>query len=285
MITPELRLFGYYTLLFKKDFRDILTENDVQAIIDELKQFQPTELAKLLHHTDDILKYTNNVKREVRDVKTEPQGGLKEYYLTYTADDGYEPYRLSFSPTIDKALLRAITEHPEVIKVQPVIFDYSQQYKTSPLFTNLAHTTNNNIIPLIQFFLDSGVDINFKNPNFNNTIFTIVGTLEIAQFLLANGGDPTIKASNGSTPLMYAISNEGTNELIKFLIDIGVDLNASTAYFDDMLGLSKDKVERLQTYQASLKEDGEQADEIATALIRIEKAETVVKIIAEAMDK
>ena len=62
LTTTELKLFCYYIMLMNKDFRNILTENDVQAIIDELKQFQPEELAKLIHHQEEILTYANNIE-------------------------------------------------------------------------------------------------------------------------------------------------------------------------------------------------------------------------------
>ncbi len=78
----------------------------------------------------------------------------------------------------------------------------------------------------------SGVDINTKNPKSNDTIFTTVGTLEMAQFLLANGVDPTIAKKGNATPLIHAVSGERSYELIRSLIDLGIDVNARTSVND-----------------------------------------------------
>ncbi|MCH9843898.1 MAG: ankyrin repeat domain-containing protein [Alphaproteobacteria bacterium] len=275
----ELRLFCYYVILKNLDFRDILTENDVQAIIDELTQFQPTEFDKLVHHQAEMLVYANDITREIRTSRTEEHGYLEYYYLTYQASDGRKAYKFSFSPTIDEILLRAATEHPEMD------INYDPDYVANPLFMQLAYTTNNNIIPLIQFFLDNGVDINMQNPKFGNTIFSSIGTLEIAQFLLKNGADPTIVTKSNGNPLRYAISFERSNELIRLLIDSGVDLNIrSTFDGENALDTAKDKVKGLEydIWRMENSSDSSPGDEFLHA--RIEKAEEVVRIIEQALE-
>ena len=221
--SAELKLFGYYVILNNSNFLDILTENDVSAIIGELKQFQPTELDKFLHHTEDFLIYADDIAIK--------HDNINRFYVTY------QDRQIIFSPTIDKILLRAVTDHPEM-KIY-----YETQFATNPLFMQLADTNNNNIIPLIQLFLDNGADINAKNPTWGKTIFSYVGTLEIAQLLSANGADPTIIANNGESPLIHAIYWHRSHQLIKFLIDIGVDLHAKSSSDNTALSEAKDNVE------------------------------------------
>ncbi|MCH9852286.1 MAG: ankyrin repeat domain-containing protein [Alphaproteobacteria bacterium] len=278
LTSVELKLFCYYVILFKKDFRDILTENDVQAIIDELQQFQPTELNKFLHHKEEMLIYANNIKIEIESSRTEEYGYLKQYYVTYQADDSSDAHRVEFSPTIDEILLRAKTEHPDIY------ISYYPDFATSPLFMQLASTKNNNIIPLIQFFLDNGVAINAKETEGNYTIFSTVGTLEIAQFLVANGADPTFITDDNDTPLMFAVSGEDSNELIKLLIDLGVDLHVKSSFFGTALDTAKDKVKGLESsiWRTHETDDESLGDELLPA--RLEKAEEVVRIIEQALE-
>ena len=277
LTTTELRLFGYYVILKNLNFRDILTENDVSAIIDELKQFQPEDVKKLVHHTDDIVKYANNIEAETRTSRTETYGYLRHHYLTYQADDGWN-YKVSISPTIDEILLRAVTEHPEMD------IYYQARFATNPLFMQLSFTKNNNIIPLIQFFLDNGVDINTRSPNSNKTIFSSVGTLEIAQLLLANGADHTIIANDGETPLIQAVTRELSNELIKFLIDSGVDLHAKAPYFvGDADITALEMVEKSIEWLRAI-DDTDHNPKYEPTHTRIEKAEEVVRIIEQALE-
>ncbi|MCH9853643.1 MAG: hypothetical protein K0U45_09090, partial [Alphaproteobacteria bacterium] len=271
LMTPELRLFGYSVVLKNKKFRDILTQNDVQAIIDELKQFQPTDIDKLLHHTENFLIYVDNVKK---DIKIETQGKLKEYYLAYDADDGYRPYRISFSPTIDKILLRAKTEHSEMELY------YNLDYMREPLFIQLAHTKNDHIIPLIQFFLDNGVDVNMRSQKWGDTIFSSVSTLKMTKFLASNGADPTIVTKDNDTPLIHAINLERSNELIKFLIDIG-GLHVRSSDYPAVLDIAKWKVEYLKNKQLDMSDGNEQ---YASLSARRKKAEEVVRIIEQALE-
>ncbi|MCH9843897.1 MAG: ankyrin repeat domain-containing protein [Alphaproteobacteria bacterium] len=278
LTSVELKLFGYYVILFKKDFRDILTENDVQAIIDELKKFPPTDIDKLVHHQEEMLIHANNIKIEIEPSVTEEHGYLKQYYVTYQAGDSSDAHRVEFSPTIDAILLRAKTEHPDIY------ISYYPDFATNPLFMQLAFTSNNNIIPLIQLFLDNGVAINARHPNSNKTIFTTVGTLEIAQFLLNNGADPTILTDDNDTPLMFAVSWERSNELIKLLIDLGVDLHAKSSFYGTALGAAKEGVKGLESsiWRTHETDDESPGDELLPA--RLEKAEEVVRIIEQALE-
>ncbi len=277
--STELKLFGYYVILFKKDFRDILTENDVRGIIAELKQFQPKDIDKLLHHQEEMLVYVNNINTEMETERSEEYGYVTQYYLTYQEYDGASRYRISFSQAIDAILLRAITEHRDM-----EIYYWENHAKTSPLFMELASTKNNNIIPLIQFFLDNGVDINTRSPNSNKTIFSSVGALEIAQFLLENGADHTIITNDGVTPLIQAVTRERSNELIKFLIDSGVDLHAKAPYFigdADLTALEmvKKSIEWLRAIN-----DPDYNPKYGPTIDRIYKAEEVVRIIEQALE-
>ena len=280
LASAELKLFGYYVFLNNEGFRDILTENDVQAIIAELKQFQPKELNKFLHHTEDFLIYADKVdiKLELIEIteKEREYGYLKHFYLTYKYNDLY--HQFSISPAMDAILLRVKTEHPEMH-----LFYYSDS-AFNPLFIELAYPSNNNIIPLIQFFLDNGVDINMRNPKFDQAIFYAVSTLEIAQFLLANGADPNILSNGNATPLMSAISGEDSNELIKFLIDLGVDLHAKSSFYGTALDTAKEKVKYLE--KSIWKLDNSSDTPLGYQLLpaRLEKAEEVVRIIEQALE-
>ncbi|MCH9852195.1 MAG: ankyrin repeat domain-containing protein [Alphaproteobacteria bacterium] len=263
--SEELKLFGYYVVLSDNEFRDILTENDVSAIIDELQQFQPKELNKFLHHTEDFLIYADDIATK--------HDNINRFYVTY------QDRQINISPTIDEMLLREVTSDYRSINI-----GYNPYSANEPLFMQLADTNNNNIIPLIQYFLDNGVAVNARNPNSNKTIFTTVGTLEIAQFLLANGADPTIVMKNGTTPLIYAIHGEDSNELIKFLIDIGVDLHVKSSYYGTALERAKKKVKSIEEsiWRTHETDDESLGDELLPA--QLAKAETVVRIIEQALE-
>ncbi|MCH9845510.1 MAG: ankyrin repeat domain-containing protein [Alphaproteobacteria bacterium] len=276
--STELKLFGYYVILSDADFRNILTENDVQAIITELKQFQPKDIDKLVHHQKEMLIYANKIEIELELIAIEEHGYLKFFYVTYQADDSSDAHRVEFSPTIDAILLRAKTEHLEMH------LSYYPDFATSPLFMQLASTKNNNMIPLIQFFLDNGVDINTKKTEGNYTIFSTVGTLEIAQFLVANGADPTFITDDNDTPLMFAVSGEDSNELIKFLIDLGVDLHAKSSFFGTALDAAKEQVKGLEydIWRMENSSDSSPGDEFLHT--RHKKAKEVVSIIEQALE-
>ncbi|MCH9845169.1 MAG: ankyrin repeat domain-containing protein [Alphaproteobacteria bacterium] len=145
----------------------------------------------------------------------------------------------------------------------------------------LAHTKNNNMIPLIQFFLDNGVDVNARNSIYDSTIFTAVGTLEIAQFLLENGVDQNIVRSLNITPLMLAIEWERSNELIKLLIDVGLDLHVKSRHYGTALDTAKEKAAYLKNKQLDMSDGNEQ---YASLSARRKKAEEVVRIIAQALE-
>ena len=274
MVTEEIKLLYYYVFLTEERFRDILTENDVRAIIEELKQFQPEALAKFLHHDAEMFQV---VETRISATQLSPNPDNMRYHLNYEYND--IKYKISFSPTIEQIWLRGRTEKWRTNLLQKFPYDNGN------LFMQLASTKNNNIIPLIQFFLDNGVDINTKNPNSNGTIFTAVGTLEIAQFLLKNGADPTIVTKSNGNPLRYAISFERSNELIRLLIDLGVDLNIrSTFDGENALDTAKDKVKGLEydIWRTHETDDESPGDELLPA--RIEKAEEVVRIIEQALE-
>ncbi len=286
LTTTDLKLLGYHAILKNSLLLDILTENDVSAIIDELKQFQPKDLAKLIHHHKEMLTYADNVEIEEIFFKTEDGNVfLKHYFLIYQADGDYTGYKLLFSPTIDEILLQAVTKHPTIN------IDYYSGYTINPLFMHLANTSNNNIIPLIQFFLDEGAAINAKNPTWGKTIFSSVGTLEIAKFLISNGADPNIISSGGEYPLINAIFWKRSTELIKFLIDLGMDLHAKSSYDGDAISrtplkLAKDQVTKLKDIYVSI-DNGDAlyyASKRATLPARIAKAEEVVRIIEQALE-
>ena len=266
--STEIKLFGYYVFLKNVSFRDILTENEVSAIINELKQFQPKELHNFLHHTEDFLIYADEVA-----VKKLEYSRLQQFFVTYDGSN------IKSSPTIDEALARANTEHPDMGII------YAPNDVENPLFMELAFTNNNNIIPLIQFFLDDGAAINEKNPTWGKTIFSSVGTLEIAKFLISNGADPTIIEKDGATPLMYAIYREASNELIKFLIDMGVDLHAKSPRYGTALDTAKEYIGYLdREYSRILKyRDQYLASEISASRARLAKAEEVLRIIEQAL--
>ncbi|MCH9853279.1 MAG: ankyrin repeat domain-containing protein [Alphaproteobacteria bacterium] len=279
LTTTELRLFGYYAIFKNSDVLDVLTENDVQAIIDELKQFQPEDIKKLVHHADDIVKYASNIELKARSFSTDEYGYVEHNYLSYPADNGWY-YKILISPTIDEILLRAATEHPEMD------IYYETQFATNPLFMQLADTNNNNIIPLLQLFLDNGADINAKNPTWGKTIFSYVGTLEIAQLLLANGADPTIIANNGESPLIHAIYWHRSHQLIKFLIDIGVDLHAKSSSDNTALSEARRNFEYFNSGYENTESDDELylASEIAAFPAQLANAEEVVRIIEQALE-
>ena len=278
LITTELRLFCYYITLKNKDFLDILTENDVSAIIGELKQFQPEDIDKLLYHQEEMLIYANTIEAFSQGKWTDEYGHLGYVHMSYY---GIEPgvfLKVDFSPTIDEILLQTITDHPNIDII------YNSYLVDEPLFIHLADTKNNNIIPLIQFFLDNGVDINTRSPNSNKTIFSSVGTLEIAQLLLANGADHTIIANDGETPLIQAVTRERSNELIKFLIDSGVDLHAKAPYFVGDVDLTAlEMVEKSIEWLRAIN-DPDYNPKYGPTIDRIYKAEEVVRIIEQALE-
>ncbi len=285
LTTTDLKLFSYYVALKNSELLDTFTENDVSAIIDELKQFQPKDLAKLIHHQEEILTYTNNIEIEKNFFRTKKDNiYVKHYHIRYYLNDIVGFYKVEFSPTIDKILLQAVTEHPEIY------FDYYSGYAVNPLFMELANTHNNNIIPLIQFFLDNGAVINSKNPKWSKTIFSYVGTLEIAKFLISNGADSNIVTDSHKSPLINTIHWERSNELIKFLIDLGVDLHAKSSYdgtppYRTPLEKAEERVRILKDiYISTNNSDQLYYDSVKASFpAHIEKAEEVVRIIEQAL--
>ena len=268
--TDEMKLLYYYIFLKEGKFLDILTEAEVATIIDELKQFPPETLNKLLYHDTEMFQAIEN------NISVTQSSGW--YYVNYKYNN--RKYIIIFSPTIGKVWLRGRTEEWDTNLLDEFPDD------GGPLFVNLTYTDNNNIIPLIQFFLDNGVDINIQNPKFGDTIFTTVGTLEIAKFLVANGADPTFITKDGDTPLIYAISGERSNELIKFLIDIGVDLHAKSSFFGTALNTAKKKVKYfINDYETENNDDYSYDPEYLEAFhARHKKAEEVVRIIEQALE-
>ncbi|MCH9852555.1 MAG: ankyrin repeat domain-containing protein, partial [Alphaproteobacteria bacterium] len=236
LVTDEIKLLYYYIFLRQAKFRDILTEAEIAIIIDELKQFQPEALNKLLYHDAEMFQM---LEKNISVTQfSSPNPEYARHYVNYKYND--TEYKISFSETIEQVWLRGRTEewHTNLLPEFPD--------DGGPLFVKLTNANNNNIIPLIQFFLDNGVDINMQNPKFGNTIFSSAGTLEIAQFLIANGADPTVVTNSGATPLIHAISGEDSNELIKLLIDLGVDLHAKSSFYGTALDEAKDTVRILE---------------------------------------
>ena len=271
-VTDEMKLLYYYIFLKEGKFLDILTEAEVAIIIDELKQFPPEVMAKFLHHD---AKMFQAIEKNISVTQRRPKSDSKRYHVNYEYND--KKYKISFSPTIEQAWLRGRTEEWDTNLLDEFPDD------GGPLFVNLTYANNNNIIPLIQFFLDNGVDINTRNPNNHETIFSSVGTLEIAQFLLANGADHTVVTNRGATPLIYAISGESSNELIKFLIDIGVDLHANPSIFGTALDTAKNRIKYLARDSYDM-EDNDDPEYLEAVHARFEKAEEVVNIIEQALE-
>ena len=275
LVTDEIKLLYYYIFLEKYQIRDILTEAEIATIIDELKQFPPEVMAKLLHHDAEMFQA---VETRISATQRRPKSDSTRYHVNYEYND--KKYKISFSPTLEQVWLRGRTEEWDTNLLDEFPDDRGH------LFTHLSYTDNNNIIPLIQFFLDNGVAINTRNSVFDDTIFSSVGTLEIAQFLVANGADSTFVTNDGETPLIYAISGERSNELIKFLIDIGVDLHAKSSFYGTALDEAKDTVGYfINDYETENNDNYFDDPEYLEAFrARHKKAEEVVRIIEQALE-
>ncbi len=274
LVTDDIKLLYYYIFLSEYKILDLLTETEIATIISELKQFQPETLNKLLHHDAETFQA---IETNISEKQLPPKSDSTRYHLNYKYGD--TKYKISFSPTIEQVWLRFRTEESN-----NNLFT-GNFYNSGPLFTFLGSTANNNIIPLIQFFLDEGIDVNIKNQKWGTTIFSSVGTLEIAQLLLANGADPTIVSNKGATPLIYAIFWERSNELIKFLIDIGVDLHAKDPLFGTALDTAKDQVGYSYKDYNDMggRYNSDEPEWLKEARARIAKAEEVVRIIEQAL--
>nr|MCH9845557.1 hypothetical protein [Alphaproteobacteria bacterium] len=81
-----------------------------------------------------------------------------------------------------------------------------------------------------------------------------------------------------------AVSRERSNELIKFLIDIGMDLHAKSSFYGTALDEAKEKVKSIEEsiWRTHETDDESPGDELLPA--RIEKAEEVVRIIEQALE-
>ena len=136
-------------------------------------------------------------------------------------------------------------------------------WSESGLDYNLASAENGDLESVRSLIQNDGVDVNFLYPAANNNTMlhsaAYFGHFEVAQFLLENGADASIADKWGATPFHLAFSRHGSVplvqqltvgdvsalngrgktalhhalmhgagvDLLQFLIDHGIDINAT----------------------------------------------------------
>ncbi|EAX92875.1 ankyrin repeat protein, putative [Trichomonas vaginalis G3] len=93
-----------------------------------------------------------------------------------------------------------------------------------------------NLLPLCEYLLSKGADINAKNELGETCLFSAAnyGNAELIEFLISHGADVNARNDNKCTPLFEA-ANKNNKEAIECLIAHGADVNAINSLGDNPL--------------------------------------------------
>lgn len=91
----------------------------------------------------------------------------------------------------------------------------------------LTHACRKNNIEIVKFFVDQGCDVNGSPDEYHPICAAAAnGHLEIVKFLVENGANLYIENKYTGNSLLYnACTTDNNAEIIKYLYEIGVDLN------------------------------------------------------------
>jgi ankyrin repeat protein len=69
---------------------------------------------------------------------------------------------------------------------------------------------NSNNLPLTQFLIDAGADVNARDRDRPNmlTVLMYAGRIDVAELLLRHGADPTQRNKSGETAWEYILLND-----------------------------------------------------------------------------
>jgi len=98
----------------------------------------------------------------------------------------------------------------------------------------LHFAQNPNTYAVAEYLLEKGADVNHKN-NFNQTPLHSVsmrGSTNVAQLFLDNGANINAPSLDGRTPLTFAAYSRDPDEMSKFLILNGADVNPDPCKID-----------------------------------------------------
>lgn len=100
--------------------------------------------------------------------------------------------------------------------------------------TILFFTRNPNTYETVEYLIDKGVDVNQRD-QFNQTALhqvVVRGTRNVAELLLEHGADINAPSIDGRTPLTFATYAANSEEMAKFLILNGADVNPDPCEHD-----------------------------------------------------
>ncbi|KAK2771709.1 Ankyrin-2 [Onygenales sp. PD_12] len=96
--------------------------------------------------------------------------------------------------------------------------------------TPLCEAAKSGNLPLVQLLLDNGADISATNEGWGDAFHAACygGNLSVVEFLFGRGADPYVRCGKYVTSLLAAAMSydrEGAVSIVRFLLDIGCDVN------------------------------------------------------------
>lgn len=109
-------------------------------------------------------------------------------------------------------------------------------------YTLLHHAARNGHLPVVQYLIEMGVDLDATNSQGNTALHLAVMAeqVEVVDFLLASGADHTILNSDQDTPLHLAVSGGNTDLLKVFVSRDNIDLLVCNAQKQTVLHMVAD---------------------------------------------
>jgi ankyrin repeat protein len=125
-------------------------------------------------------------------------------------------------------------KHEKVYEFAKILLDYGANinYAIKEKYTVLGYVVEMNDFESTDFFLQEGAD-----PNIGETLFS-ANDLEIMKKLINHGANINIRNSHKET-LVYNACNRNNENMVKFLIESGADLNSTTKDEYDYTDLMK----------------------------------------------
>ncbi len=132
-----------------------------------------------------------------------------------------------------KTMRQAIKEN-DLEAIRKLIHDNEGVINTvTPLGTFLHMATSSGMYDVVKFLLENGIDVNIKGGIRDSSAMTIAafkGYMDICELLYDNGAQLDVSDFDRN-PLFAAIYN-GHYDIVKFLVEKGIDTKASYAIGD-----------------------------------------------------
>lgn len=133
--------------------------------------------------------------------------------------------------------------------IYSILFILSSSTVTAQNFDALADKVVDKDIAGIENLLSDGIDINTKQPSTGATVLMLACSYQdfedVVRFLIDHGADVNAKSDDGKTPLTWAASNSIEN--VRLLIARGADVNHAandgmTPFIQSVFGVLSNKV-------------------------------------------